>query len=58
MAIMNHRMNLPRIQHVLADFERQTEIMDLKEDMVDEAVAEIIAEDNEEEEEALIQQVV
>jgi len=59
MASMNRQMNLPQIQRIMMDFEKQSEIMDMKEEMMDDALDDAIGEVGEEEEtEAVVQQVL
>ena len=56
---MNKQMNLPQIQRIMQEFEKQTEIMDMKEDMISDAVDDVLEEDDfEEESEAVINQVL
>ncbi|XP_065834045.1 charged multivesicular body protein 2a-like [Oscarella lobularis] len=58
MATMNKQMNLPQIQKIMMEFEKQTEIMDMKEEMMSDAVDDVIGEEEDEEEgEAIVQQV-
>eukprot|EP00118_Oscarella_pearsei_P002504 m.10733 g.10733 ORF g.10733 m.10733 type:complete len:221 (+) comp22608_c0_seq1:70-732(+) len=58
MATMNRQMNLPQIQKIMMEFEKQTEIMDMKEEMMSDAVDDVIGEEDDEEEgEAIVQQV-
>jgi charged multivesicular body protein 2A len=58
MASMNRQLNLPQIQRIMSDFERQSEIMDMKEEMMDDAIDDALGETGEEEEtEAVVQQV-
>lgn len=35
---MNRQLNLPQIQKILHDFEKQSEIMDMKEEMINDAI--------------------
>jgi charged multivesicular body protein 2A len=42
MSNMNRQFNLPKFQEVIFEFERQSEMMGLKEDMVDTAVDETV----------------
>lgn len=58
MASMNRQLNLPQIQRIMSEFERQSEIMDMKEEMMDDAIDDALGETGEEEEtEAVVQQV-
>lgn len=58
MASMNRQLNLPQIQRIMSEFERQSEIMDMKEEMMDDAIDDAMGETGEEEEtEAVVQQV-
>lgn len=55
---MNRQLNLPQIQKIMMEFERQSEIMDMKEEMMGEAVDDAIADEGDEEEtEAIVAQV-
>uniref|UniRef100_A0A8R1TK04 Charged multivesicular body protein 2a n=1 Tax=Onchocerca volvulus TaxID=6282 RepID=A0A8R1TK04_ONCVO len=56
---MNRQLNLPQIQKIMMEFERQSEIMDMKEEMMGEAVDDAIADEADEEEtEAIVAQVL
>uniref|UniRef100_A0A0R3RRN7 Charged multivesicular body protein 2a n=1 Tax=Elaeophora elaphi TaxID=1147741 RepID=A0A0R3RRN7_9BILA len=56
---MNRQLNLPQIQKIMMEFERQSEIMDMKEEMMGEAVDDAIADEGDEEEtEAIVAQVL
>ncbi|MBW0463139.1 hypothetical protein O181_002854 [Austropuccinia psidii MF-1] len=48
MGMMSRTMNLPQIQKILLEFERETSVMDMKEEMMNEAVDDAM-EDNEDE---------
>lgn len=50
MQSMNRQLNLPQIQKIMMEFERQSEIMDMKEEMMGEAVDDAIADEGDEEE--------
>lgn len=55
---MNRQLNLPQIQKIMMEFEKQTEIMDMKEEMMGEAVDDAIADEGDEEEtETIVAQV-
>ncbi|KAI1720123.1 snf7 domain-containing protein [Ditylenchus destructor] len=56
---MNQQLNLPQIQKIMSEFEKQSEIMDMKEEMMDDAVNDAIGEGDEEtESEQIVQQVL
>lgn len=56
---MNKRMNLPQLQKIMMQFERESEIMDLKEETISDTIDEVMGEDDEEEEsEVIVQQVL
>lgn len=38
MASMNRRINLPAIQKIMMDFEKENEIMDMKEEMMNDTI--------------------
>jgi len=59
MQSMNRQLNLPQIQKIMMEFERQTEIMDMKEEMMSDAIDDAMADDNDEEEqEQIVNQVL
>jgi len=60
MAAMNKGMNLPAISKVLMDFERESDMMDMKEDMMSDAVDDVMddMEDEEEEGDKILKQVL
>ncbi|UYV64940.1 CHMP2A [Cordylochernes scorpioides] len=47
---MNHQMNLPQIQAILMEFTKQSEMMDMKQEMMEDCIDDAIAEDDDEEE--------
>ncbi|KAJ7046515.1 vacuolar sorting protein DID4 [Mycena alexandri] len=51
MALMNRGLNLPGIQRIMNDFEKESSMMDMKEEMMSEAVDEVMDEEEDEEEE-------
>ena len=46
---MNKRMNLPQLQKIMMQFERESEIMDIKEETISDTIDDVIGEDDEEE---------
>jgi len=60
MASMNKGMNLPAISKILTDFERESDMMDMKEGMMSEAVDDVMddMEDEEEEGDKILKQVL
>ena len=60
MAAMNKGMNLPAISKVLMDFERESDMMDMKETMMSDAVDDVMddMEDEEEEGDKILKQVL
>lgn len=50
MQSMNRQLNLPQIQRILQEFEKQSEIMDMKEDIMNDAIDDAMADDGDEEE--------
>eukprot|EP01059_Diplonema_ambulator_P000081 TRINITY_DN10063_c0_g1_i1.p1 TRINITY_DN10063_c0_g1~~TRINITY_DN10063_c0_g1_i1.p1 ORF type:complete len:213 (+),score=76.46 TRINITY_DN10063_c0_g1_i1:51-689(+) len=60
MRMMNARMNIPAMQKVMMEFEKQNEIMGMKGEMMDDAIDDVMNEecDEEEETEALVNQVL
>jgi charged multivesicular body protein 2A len=56
---MNRQLNLPQIQKIMQEFEKQSEIMDMKEEMMGDAIDDAMGEGDEEEEtEQVVQQVI
>lgn len=51
MAAMNRGLNLPQIQKIMNEFERESSMMDMKEEMMGETIDDVM-EDEEEDEEA------
>ncbi|KAJ2388651.1 ESCRT-III subunit protein did4 [Coemansia sp. RSA 2603] len=61
MKSMNGTMNLPGIQKVLAEFERESDMMDMKEELMNDVIDDAMEgdeEDEEEESEQIVQQVL
>jgi len=58
MKSMNQQLNLPQIQMIMNEFEKQTDIMDMKEEMMGETIDDAMGTaDDEEETEKEVQQV-
>lgn len=59
MMSMNRQLNLPQIQKILHEFERQSEIMDMKEEMINEHMDDAMEDEGDEEEtDAVVSQVL
>ncbi|CAL8382231.1 unnamed protein product [Gadus morhua 'NCC'] len=59
MATMNRQLKLPQIQKIMMDFERQSEIMEMKEEMMNDAIDDAMGdEDDEDESDAIVSQVL
>ncbi|KAF6000483.1 Charged multivesicular body protein [Cyanidiococcus yangmingshanensis] len=59
MHLMNRQVNLPRIGHILHEFERESEILSLKQEVIDDAMDNAIADEDENEEtEQVVNQVL
>jgi charged multivesicular body protein 2A len=59
MNLMNRQMNLPQMQKIMKDFTQQSEIMDMKEEMIGDMIDDTMGEEgDEEEEEGLVSQVL
>uniref|UniRef100_A0A914I618 C3H1-type domain-containing protein n=1 Tax=Globodera rostochiensis TaxID=31243 RepID=A0A914I618_GLORO len=59
MRSMNKQLNLPQIQKIMNEFEKQSEIMDMKEEMMDDAIDDAMGDaDEEEETDKVVQQVL
>lgn len=55
---MNRQMNLPALQRIAMEFERENEIMDERQEMMDDAVDEATGIDDEEESEDIVKEVL
>jgi len=51
MASMNRGLNLPQIQRIVTEFEKESSMMDMKEEMMSDAVDDVMDEEEDEEEE-------
>lgn len=51
MASMNRGLNLPAIQKIMNEFEKESSMMDMKEEMMSDAVDDVMEDDAEDEEE-------
>ncbi|XP_002734514.1 charged multivesicular body protein 2a-like [Saccoglossus kowalevskii] len=59
MQTMNKQLKLPQIQKIMMEFEKQSEIMDMKEEMMNDAIDDAMGdEDDEEESDAIVSQVL
>merc|ERR1719495_2899664 len=59
MMMMNKQMKLPEIQKIMQEFEKQSEIMDMKEEMMNDVIDDALGdEDDEEETDAIVTQVL
>lgn len=59
MGTMNRQLKLPQIQKIMMEFEKQSEIMDMKEEMMNDAIDDAMGdEDDEEESDAIVGQVL
>ncbi|XP_780405.1 charged multivesicular body protein 2a [Strongylocentrotus purpuratus] len=56
---MNTKMKLPQIQKIMMEFERESEIMDMKEEMMNDAIDDVMeGDDDEEESDVIVSQVL
>jgi len=56
---MNKQMKLPEIQKIMQEFEKQSEIMDMKEEMMTDVMDDVMGEEDDEEEgDAIVNQVL
>jgi len=56
---MNKQMKLPQVQKIMMDFERQSEMLDMKTEMMEDAVDDAMAgSDDEEESDAIVKEVL
>ncbi|KAG8196793.1 hypothetical protein JTE90_027514 [Oedothorax gibbosus] len=59
MGNMNKQLNLPQIQKIMQEFEKQSEIMDMKEEMINDTIDDAMGDDDDEEEsDAIVAQVL
>uniref|UniRef100_A0A667WUB6 Charged multivesicular body protein 2A n=1 Tax=Myripristis murdjan TaxID=586833 RepID=A0A667WUB6_9TELE len=58
MATMNRQLKMPQIQKIMMEFERQSEIMDMKEEMMNDAIDDAMGDEDDEEESAVCDQSV
>jgi charged multivesicular body protein 2A len=59
MGSMNKQMKLPEIQKIMMEFEKQSEIMDMKGEMMEDAIDDVMGdEEDEEESDAIVNQVL
>lgn len=59
MRSMNAQLNLPQIQKIMQEFEKQTEIMDMKEEIMNDAIDDAMGDaDDEDETDAVVNQVL
>jgi charged multivesicular body protein 2A len=59
MVVMNRRMNLPALQRIMMEFQKQTEQMEMKQEVMSDAVDDALEDDeDEEEQEAIVGQVL
>jgi len=59
MVSMNKQLKLPQIQKIMQEFEKQSEIMDMKEEMMSDAIDDAMADEGDEEEsEQIVTQVL
>ncbi|KAK7108803.1 charged multivesicular body protein 2a-like [Littorina saxatilis] len=59
MAAMNKQLKLPQIQKIMMEFEKQSEVMDMKEEMMSDAIDDALGdEDDEDESDAIVSKVL
>ncbi|KAJ3386655.1 Charged multivesicular body protein 2A [Lobulomyces angularis] len=59
MKTMNKQINLPQIQKIMMDFEKESEILDMKDEMMNDAMDDAMEDENDEEEsDAIVDQVL
>ena len=59
MQSMNRQLNMPQIQKILHEFEKQSEMMDMKEEMINDAIDDAMEDEGDEEEtDAVVSQVL
>ena len=55
---MNRQMNLPALQRIAMEFERENDIMDQRQEMMDDAIDDVTGLEDEEESEEVVNQVI
>lgn len=50
MVVIRRQMNLPQIQRILQEFEKQSDVMDMKEEIMNEAIDDAMGDEADEEE--------
>jgi charged multivesicular body protein 2A len=55
---MNRQMNLPALQRIAMEFERENDIMDQRQEMMDDAIDDVTGLEDEEEEDEVVQKVL
>ena len=55
---MNRQMNLPALQRIAMEFERENDIMDQRQEMMDDAIDDVTGVEDEEEGEEVVNQVL
>ena len=55
---MNRQMNLPALQRIAMEFERENDIMDQRQEMMDDAIDDVTGLDDEEEEDEVVNQIL
>jgi charged multivesicular body protein 2A len=58
MASMNRGLNLPAIQRIMNEFEKESSMMDMKEEMMSDAVDDVMDEEEEEEGDKILKEVL
>lgn len=59
MGSMNRQMNLPQIQKIMMDFEKESEMMDMKDELMNDAIDDAMeGEDDEEESDEIVSKVL
>lgn len=48
MSSMNRQMNLPKIQQIMMEFEKESEVMDMKEEMMGDAIDDVMEDEEDE----------
>jgi len=55
---MNRQMNLPALQRIAMEFERENDIMDQRQEMMDDAIDEVTGLEDEDESEDIVKEVL
>ena len=58
MASLNRQMNMPELKNTLMEFQKQSELMEMKQEMMDDVMSDVLDDDTEAESEEVVQAVL